>query len=128
MGENVSTTNMQIRQRGSVRLESNVQRFSSFGQDFDNGNAAKARVSARQAMDNAKTPRLYGTTKIDFGTQGTAEIRRVGTEKKGSLQITLNGQNGGSVDYNENGLGMFKKTADDAFKEVKKRLGYRIKI
>lgn len=106
----------------------NAVRGSSFGEAFDSGDAYRARMEARNALNAATTPRLYGTTNINFGTQGTASVRRVGTERRGSLQTTLNGENIGSVDYNEDGRGFFKKSADDAFKEVKRRIGYRISI
>ena len=125
MGEDVSTIGRGQRQRETVRLR---QSFSPFGETFDSGSAYQARVTARQAMENARMPRLYGTTDIDFGEQGKASIRRVGTERKGSLQITLNGRSAGSVDYNEDGRGMFRTTADDAFREAKRRLGYSISI
>lgn len=104
----------------------NAVRGSSFGEAFDSGDAYRARMDARSALNAAATPRLYGTTSIDLGTQGTASVRRTGTERRGSLQTTLNGENIGSVDYNEDGRGMFKKSAEDAFKEVKRRIGYRI--
>lgn len=104
----------------------NAVRGSSFGEAFDFGDAYRARMDARRALDAATTPRLYGTTSIDLGTQGTASVRRTGTERRGSLQATLNGENIGSVDYNEDGRGMFKMSVDDAFKEVKRRIGYRI--
>ena len=106
----------------------NAVKGSSFGEAFDSGDAYKARVEARNALNAATTPRLYGTTNINFGTQGSASVRRIGTERRGSLQTTLNGENIGSVDYNEDGRGMFKTTADDAFKEVKRRISYRIYV
>jgi len=106
----------------------NAVRGSSFGEAFDTGDAYRARMEARNALNAATTPHLYGTTNINFGTQGTASVRRVGTERRGSLQTTLNGENIGSVDYNEDARGFFRKSADDAFKEVKRRIGYRISI
>ena len=128
MGEGVSTIGGGSRQRGSERLRQTTSGFSSCGSTFDSAKGAEARRMARQALDDARTPRLYGTTEIDFGSQGKASVRRTGTERKGSLQITLNGENVGSVDYNENGRGIFSTTAEDAFKEVKRRIGYRIKV
>lgn len=106
----------------------NAVRGSSFGEEFDSGDAYRARMEARNALNAATTPRPYGTTSIDLGTQGTASVRRTGTERRGSFETTLNGENIGSVDYNEDGMGMFKMSADDAFKEVKRRIGYRISI
>lgn len=128
MGEGVSTINNGSHRRESERLRQTANGFSSFGSTFDTANGAEARQTARQALDKARAPRLYGTTEIDFGSQGKASVRRTGTERKGSMQITVNGENVGSVDYNENGRGMFRTTADDAFTEAKRRIGYRIKV
>ena len=131
MGEDINTIGKgQKTERVAQRIER--PRFSPFGETFDNGTAYRQRVSARDAMNAAKTPKLYGTTTIDFGGQGTASVRRVGTERKGTLQTILT-QNGkpmpiGDVQYNEEGGGMFKKSANDAFKEVKRRLGGYVRV
>ena len=105
----------------------NAVKGSPFGEVFDRSrDTVEARREARLALNGAKTPHLYGKTEINLGRQGTATVMRTGTERRGLLQITLNGRDISSVDYNEDALGMFRKTADDAFKEVKRRIGYYI--
>lgn len=104
----------------------NAVKGSPFGEAFDSGNAYMARMDARNALNAATTPRLYGRTDINLGSQGTASVNRTGTERRGSMQMTLNGKSIGSVDYNEDARGFFKKSADEAFKEVKRRIGYYV--
>ena len=94
----------------------------------------QARINAREALESAKTPRLYETTEINLGEQGKATVSRTGTEQKGTIRVVLqkpSSKDGRMQTHMDERIdyGPYKiltKTADDAFKEVKKRIGYYV--